>query len=583
MPGIALGGLTIIVSPLVALMKDQVENLRKRDISAVAIYSGMPFREIDIVLDNCIYGRYNFLYVSPERLQTELFIARVAQMPVKLIAVDEAHCISQWGYDFRPEYLKVAILREHFPHVPIIALTATATPDVADDIQHQLQFSAPNLFQAGFGRPNLHYLVLEEENKLNRLVSIAKKTPGTGIVYVRSRFQTQKIAQFLSQQGINATYYHAGLDHKQRDERQHGWAQGKYTVIVATNAFGMGIDKPDVRFVVHMEPTDTLENYFQEAGRAGRDGAKSYCVMLYTLADGREALEKFEQRRVTAEDAKTIVQQLHTFYNIADGSGHGVSVDFDIQQFANRFGWHLTNVYNLLKTLEQQGIITLTENVYYPPKIMFLVDNYGLYEYQVKYPLMTEFVKTILRSYGGAFEQYITINEAELGTRIQMDAAEVQKRLLRLHENGILDYQPLKELPQLTFNFPRGIEMIDNKTIENRAALLKEKLQAVLHYCGQTEKCRQQLLLDYFGEKQSAPCGKCDVCMAIGKKIVTNDEFEEYRTIIETELDKGPIGLIALAQSKGIQHQAKLADAVRKLAESGQVTIKEGWVYRNEK
>ena len=581
-PGMVLGGLTVIVSPLVALMKDQVENLRQRDISAVAIYSGMPFREIDLELDNCIYGKYRFLYISPERLQTDLFVARVEQMPVKLIAVDEAHCISQWGYDFRPEYLEIKQLRSIFPHVPVIAVTATATPDVVDDIQSQLLFSAPNVFQSGYSRDNLHYLVLDEENKTQRLLNIIQKTPGSGIVYVRSRYQTQKIASFLQKNGVSATYYHAGLNHIERDKRQKDWMAGKLNIIVATNAFGMGIDKPDVRLVVHIDMPDTIENYFQESGRAGRDEQKAYCVLFHNEADSIEALEKFEHQRTDAATARKTMDWLHSYYNIAHGTGGGLSFDFDIQQFCQRYNAHPVPVYSALKVLENQGVIALTENVYIPSKIKFKVDNYTLYEYQIKYPVMTEFVKTILRSYGGAFENYIPINETELARRAQISIADVIKGLNRLHQNEIVDYHPHKELPQLTFLFPRGTEHIDGKAIAHRNTLLKEKLEAALNYANQTQVCRQKILLAYFGEKEVADCGKCDVCIETRKKITHVAEFEEYRTNIENALAKGPQSLQVIAQTMGVQHQTRLSDTIRKMVESGELIVKDGWLSLSE-
>ncbi len=582
-PGLVLGGLTVIVSPLVALMKDQVENLRQRDISAVAIYSGMPFREIDIELDNCIYGKYRFLYISPERLQTDLFTARVEQMPVKLIAVDEAHCISQWGYDFRPDYLEIKQLRSIFPHVPVIAVTATATPDVVDDIQSQLLFSAPNVFQSGYSRENLHYLVLDEENKTQRLLNIIQKTQGSGIVYVRSRYQTQKIAAFLQKNGVSATYYHAGLNHIERDKRQKDWTAGKLNIIVATNAFGMGIDKPDVRLVVHIDMPDTIENYFQESGRVGRDGQKAYCVLFHNEADSIEALEKFEHQRIDAPTARKTMDWLHNYYNVAHGTGNGISFDFDIQQFCQRYNAHPVPVYSALKVLENQGVIALTENIYIPSKIKFKVNNYTLYEYQIKYPVMTEFVKTILRSYGGAFENYIPINETELARRSQLGISEVLKGLNRLHQNEIIDYHPPKELPQLTFLFPRGTEHIDGKAIAHRNSLLKEKLQAALNYASQTTVCRQKILLTYFGEKDSAHCGKCDVCIETRKKITHVAEFEEYRTNIENALAKGSQSLQAIAQTMGVQHQTKLSDAIRKMVESGELIVKDGWLSLSKK
>ena len=582
-PGIVLGGLTIIVSPLVALMKDQVTQLKQRDVSALAIYSGMPFREIDMELDNCIYGKYQFLYISPERLQTELFLARVEQMPVKLIAVDEAHCISQWGYDFRPEYLEIKKLREVFPQTPIVALTATATPDVVADIQTQLAFKTPNVYKSSFKRENLHYLVLDEENKAERLFQIIKKTNGCSIVYVRSRYQTQKIAIELQKKGLSVTYYHAGVNYADRDQRQKDWMAGKTQIMVATNAFGMGIDKPNVRLVVHIDMPDTIESYFQEAGRAGRDNKEAYCVLFFAEADRLQSLEKFEHQRTDAATARKTMDWLHSFYNIAHGTGNGLSFDFDIQQFCERYNAHPVPVYATLKVLEQQGIIALTENVYIPSKIKFKVDNYTLYEYQIKYPTMTEFVKTILRSYGGAFEHYVPIKELELSRRTNHTKAEIIKGLEKLKQHEIIDYHPHKELPQLTFIFPRGIEKIDAKAIEQRTQLLKQKLDAALNYSQQTEKCRQQILLAYFGETESEPCGKCDVCIETRKKISGISNFEEYRTNIEAALANGAQNLSTLAQSMGVQHQNKLADAIRRMIESEELILKDGWVSLNEK
>lgn len=582
-PGITLGGLTVIVSPLVALMKDQVEQLKQRDISALAIYSGMPFREIDLELDNCIYGKYQFLYISPERLQTELFLARVVQMPVKLIAVDEAHCISQWGYDFRPEYLEIKKLREVFPQTPIIALTATATPDVVGDIQTQLKFQTSNVYKSSFERENLHYLVLNEENKPERLFQIIQQYKGSTIVYVRSRYQTQKIAIELQKKGLSATYYHAGVNHTDRDKRQKDWTTGNTQIIVATNAFGMGIDKPDVRLVVHMDMPETLENYFQEAGRAGRDSKEAYCVLFYSEADRLQSIEKFEHQQTDAKTARKTMDWLHSYYNIAHGTGNGLSFDFDIQQFCERFNQHPVPVYSTLKVLEQQGIIALTENVYIPSKIKFKVNNYTLYEYQIKYPAMTEFVKTILRSYGGAFEHYVPIKELELSRRTNHTKTEIIKGLEKLKQHNIIDYHPHKELPQLTFLFPRGIEKIDAKAIEQRAALLKQKLDAALDYSHQTDKCRQQILLTYFGETDGNPCGKCDVCIGMRKKVSGISEFEEYRTNIEAALAIGAQNLSTLAQSMGVQHQTKLTDAIRRMIESEELILKDGWVSLNEK
>ncbi|GAB3037265.1 RecQ family ATP-dependent DNA helicase [Spirosoma pulveris] len=521
-PTLAMKGVCIVVTPLIALMKDQVEQLRRRGIPAAAIYSGMHYREIDTALDNCIYGNTKFLYVSPERLRTELVIERVKQMTVCLLAVDEAHCISAWGYDFRPPYLQIAEFRELIPDTPVIALTASATPDVQTDIVEKLALKTPQVFRQSFARANLSYSAVLEENKEARLLRALQNVPGCAIVYVRSRKQTQNIAQWLVRQGISADFYHAGLTTQQRAEKQDAWIQDRTRVMVATNAFGMGIDKPDVRVVVHLDVPDSLEAYYQEAGRAGRDGKKAYAVMLYTAGDLENLTFRTEQLYQPVEMLRRVYQALANYTAVPVGGGEFSSYDFDLSAFANTFKLPPQETHYALKQLQLEGFIQLNENYYHPSRLTIVLDNRQLYEFQVLHPRFDSFLKLLLRMYGGElFTDFITISESTLARTFLINQPEIEALLQQLHERNVVIYEKQKDKPQLTFLTPRydaASLPINFQELARRKELAMRKVQAAILYTEHPTQCRTRLLQAYFGEKPGEACGICDNCIKKKKK-----------------------------------------------------------------
>ncbi|MCK8491944.1 MULTISPECIES: RecQ family ATP-dependent DNA helicase [Spirosoma] len=521
-PTLAMKGVCIVVTPLIALMKDQVEQLRKRGIPASAIYSGMHYREIDTALDNCIYGNTKFLYVSPERLRTEIVIERVKQMTVCLLAVDEAHCISAWGYDFRPPYLQIAEFRELIPDTPVIALTASATPDVQADIQEKLVLHGPDggppaVFRQTFARPNLSYSAVLEESKESRLFKILQNVPGCGIVYVRSRRQTQQIAQTLYRQGISADFYHAGLSTQQRAEKQDAWIQNRTRVMVATNAFGMGIDKPDVRVVVHLDVPDSLEAYYQEAGRAGRDGQKAYAVMLYTRNDLENLRYRTEQLYQPVDMLRRVYQALANYTAVPVGGGQFSSYDFDLHTFTHTFNLPAQETHYALKQLQLEGLIQLNENYFHPSRMIMVLDNRQLYEFQVLNSRFDSFLKLILRMYGGeVFTDFITISESALARAYLVNQDEVVTLLEQLHQRNVLVYEKQKDKPQLTFLTPRfdaPTLPVNTQELNRRKELALRKVQAATIYVEHPTQCRTRLLQAYFGEKPGEACGICDNCI----------------------------------------------------------------------
>jgi len=570
-PALMKEGICIVVSPLIALMKDQVENLNKRDIKAKAIYSGMSYREINITLDNCIHGDIKFLYLSPERLKSELVRDRISQMNVNFLAVDEAHCISQWGYDFRPEYLQIAEIKSILKNVPILALTATATPDVIKDIQHQLNFAKPNVYIKSFERSNLSYVVNTFEDKNKRLLDIISKVKGTVLVYVRNRRKTQEIAMLLTQNRERADYYHAGLPYALRVKKQEDWTQNKIRVMVCTNAFGMGIDKPDVRLVVHYEMPESLESYYQEAGRAGRDEQRSYCVLLFNHSDEVEAQHRLEITFPKEQEIKRVYQALSNFYSMPVGASVDRSFDFDITDFCKRFSIAATIAYPALKILEQCDMITLSDGFYEPSKIKLLAHQEDLYKFQVEHPSFDDFIKLILRSYGGVFDQYIIINEKLLAQRIKKEAGLVVTFLEKLHQLQILDYQKQKDLPQITFTSARE----DVSTLSLSKALLKRrketattKLNAMLSYAKNTSVCRSKKLLEYFDEFGGTNCGVCDVCIERKKLGMNDDEFEGLIEKIKTIVILKNTSLHKLIDSIKEEKEEKIVETVRFLLDS---------------
>ncbi|MVM29845.1 RecQ family ATP-dependent DNA helicase [Spirosoma sp. HMF4905] len=524
-PTLAMKGVCIVVTPLIALMKDQVEQLRKRGIPAAAIYSGMHYREIDTTLDNCIYGNTKFLYVSPERLRTELVIERVKQMTVCLLAVDEAHCISAWGYDFRPPYLQIAEFRELIPDTPIIALTASATPDVQKDIVEKLALKEPAIFRQTFARPNLSYSAVLEENKEARLLRVLQNVPGCAVVYVRSRKQTQKVAQWLVRQGISADFYHAGLTTQQRADKQDAWIQDRTRVMVSTNAFGMGIDKPDVRVVVHLDVPDSLEAYYQEAGRAGRDGQKAYAVMLYTPGDLENLRFRTEQLFQPIEMLRRVYQALANYTAVPVGGGEFASYDFDLGAFSATFSLPPQETHYALKQLQLEGFIQLNENYFHPSRLTIILDNRQLYEFQVLNSRFDSFLKLLLRVYGGElFTDFITISESTLARTFLVNQSEIEQLLTQLHQRNVVIYEKQKDKPQLTFLTPRFDAPslpVNMQELNRRKELAMRKVQAAILYTEHPTQCRTRLLQAYFGEKPGEACGICDNCIKRKKSVET--------------------------------------------------------------
>lgn len=536
-PVLAQEGIGIIISPLIALMKDQVENLTKRNINAIAIYSGMTSREIDVALDNCVYGKVKFLYVSPERTTTTLFIERLKKMNVSLIAIDEAHCISQWGYDFRPSYLKIPEIKEFVKKdVPFLAVTATANKRVAQDIIKCLDFDKKNVFKQSFERKNLGYLVLHEENKEERLVKIINTAKSSAIVYVNTRKRTVDISNILRQNNINADYYHGGLGQEARSEKQESWISNKTQVIVATNAFGMGIDKPDVRVVVHMDVPASPEAYFQEAGRAGRDGKKSYATLLYKPSDklGLERLHELEfpDKKVI----KSIYNSLGNYFQMAIGAGIGSSHVFNIGDFGNRFDVKPILVYNAIKILEINEYVELSDAIYHPTTLKFLLNNSSLYNFQVKNKRFDALIQAILRLHTDIFDSYKKIDVNQIAHKCGSNYRAIHELLLKLKELEVLDYIESHDSPILTYIRERVHDnslMLSPESYNERKKIKRQQLDFMIRYCESKYICRNRLLLLYFDEKNFKNCGICDVCIENKKHTLNNHDFEEISEIIK--------------------------------------------------
>jgi len=572
-PAMVMEGICIVVSPLVALMKDQVEGLKEKGINAVAIYAGMGKREIDILLDNCIYGNIKFLYLSPERLLSELVRERISYMNVNLIAVDEAHCVSQWGYDFRPPYLLVSEIREIHPKVPVLALTATATQFVRNDIVDKLQFKNAKIFVQSFARKNLSYVVLNDEDKHKKLIDIVKNVKGSGLVYVRNRRETSEIALFLKRNGIAADFYHAGVEKEERFKRQEDWRKNVIRVMVATNAFGMGIDKPDVRFVVHLDLPDSLEAYYQEAGRAGRDGRRSYGVLLSNKSDQMALQAKYANSFPTLDEIKKIYHYLGNYFQLAFGAGEGLSFNFDIADFCKRFNVGVIKTLAALKFLERDGYITLSENVFLQSRVLFTVGNEDVYRFQIENAGYDPLIKAVLRSYGGAFDQYVKIQEAEIAKKVRMSFNDVVRLLNNLQDQGILSYLPQTDQPQLQYIRARVDLLhidIDVKYIELRKKIQTDQINAVLAYAGKPE-CRSIQLLAYFDEPDSEKCGVCDICLAEKKA----DDLDQLSDTIDFEivtlLQSNSHDLAELVAGIKVGPENEKLNRIRELLDAGKI------------
>lgn len=530
-PALAIGGTCLVVSPLIALMNDQVKNLKQKGISAVAITSSMNYREIDIALSNAALGHVEFLYVSPERLQSEKFRQQISHLPITLIAVDEAHCISQWGYDFRPSYLQVVEIREYFPQIQVIAVTASATHEVVQDIQAKLHFKKTQVFRQSFERKNLRYVVQFEENKSDRLLKIIKNIGGSGVIYVRNRKKTEEFSRFLNQKKISAGFYHAGLSAEDRSTIQQNWIENKTQVIVATNAFGMGIDKPDVRFVVHLDLPDSLEAYFQEAGRGGRDLKPAYAIALYNLSDVAALEENFENSFPEKEIIRQTYQAIHNYYQIPVESGEGLSVNFDINEVSRNYNIKQVTLYNAIKFLEKEGYWSFFDAGFEPSKVMITARKEDVYNYQIKFKNYESILKTMLRSYGGIFEQYVPIHEKDLAFRSKLSLDETKRQLDYLHSQSIISFIPQSSLPKLVF-LQNRLNLKHDELSFKYYTILKEKsrtrLNSVIQYVEERQICRSRLLLAYFNETDFNDCGYCDVCLEKHKQLSSSEQIELY-------------------------------------------------------
>ncbi len=585
-PGMLLDGLCLVVSPLIALMKDQVEQLRKREIPAVAIHSGMTRQEIDLLLNNAVYGGIKFLYVSPERLQTELFVARFRQMKVGLIAVDEAHCISQWGYDFRPPYLRIASLREIHPEPPIIALTASATGQVQSDIIDKLAFrNDPLIFKQSFARSNLSFVVRKTENKDEKLLEILRKVKGAAIIYVRSRKATQELARWLKKKNISTSFYHAGLPFQERTMRQDEWIQNRSRVMIATNAFGMGIDKPDVRLVIHLDLPENLESYYQEAGRAGRDRLRAFAVVLYQDADVSNLLSKVEQSQPAFAYLKGLYQSLANYYQLAVGSAEGESFDFDIHDFSERFSLNPVEVFNGLRKMEEEGLIQFNESFYSPSTVFISVDHNRLYEVQVANARLDDLIKMLLRLYGGElFSSFVRIDEPVLAKALKLSPQEVVQQLVHLKELGVVVYTPVRDNPQVTFILPRQDAdnlPVDRGRLEARRKLVLDKAKSMVSFIETGFRCRMQMIQNYFDEETEATCGICDVCIEKRKKenLVT---FETLRGEVLAVTESNVFTIEQLEKHIAPKDRELFVDVVRELVDEGALVYDNVWRLRRK-
>ncbi|MBD1433791.1 RecQ family ATP-dependent DNA helicase [Sphingobacterium sp. DN00404] len=577
-PALQLAGICIVVSPLIALMKDQVQNLRKKGIEAVAIFSGMSHREVDIALDNCVYGKIKFLYLAPERLYNDLVKERIRYMKVSLFAIDEAHCISQWGYDFRPAYLELAKLREIHPSTPFLALTATATPRVVEDIQDKLGFVGRQVFQKSFRRENLAYMVLAEEDKMGRMLRMIHKIGGSGVIYVRNRRETQEVAQYLINHGIPADFYHAGLDPQTRSQKQDRWMENRVRVIVATNAFGMGIDKSDVRFVLHLDIPDSLEAYYQEAGRAGRDGKKAFPVLMFQQADREKLWENFIAGFPPIPFIQQIYHHLGNYFQIAYGAGKGLFFDFDVVDFCRRYKIDILPTLSALKFLEKDGWIALSEAVFIPSRFKFEIDYQELYKFQVQSAKYDMLIKLILRTTGGAFDFYIVLNEYELAKKLNVSHDVVVDMLRGLQQLDVASYLPKTDAPQLEFRQARVDYkhlFIDTSFIEERKNIKEQQIKAIYTYLD-TKDCRSIALQTYFGEKEKTFCGVCDLCLV-----------RQHRADIQEKLHE-EIKNVLLAGEKDVKElvdELTLGDddiklhVIRLLLDREQILLRDG-MYR---
>lgn len=574
-PILKLDGIGIVVSPLIALMNDQVRQLKNRGISAVSISSAMTNKEIDLILENSVNGKYKFLYLSPERLKNDMVQARMKRMNINLLAIDEAHCISQWGYDFRPSYLQISEIRKLLPEIPILALTATATPMVVEDIQDKLEFKKPRVFQKSFFRENLHYNILKTEQKWTQTLEILKRIKGTGIIYSRNRKNTVEIAQWLQKCGVSADFYHAGLSNLDRERKQEEWIENKTRIMVSTNAFGMGIDKADVRLVIHLELPDSLESYFQEAGRGGRDEKTAYSIVIVDPSD----IERLENRYLNnfpdLAFIRRVYQALGNYLQLALGSGENQSFDFEIEDFTKQYGLPILKTFQSLKILERESYLSLNEGFNQSSKIWFKADRASIYDYQLRNSSMDGLIKLLFRSYGGLELEFTSINEWLIAKRLKSSKAKVILALSQLKNQGLIDYIPAKEKPQIIILKPRSKSdflNISDENLKDRFESLKDRIHSVVNFVAEEELCRSRILLKYFGEEKSNDCGHCDICRKKNQK--TWDTSKISKEILN-KVSEGEIEISELFKQVSYPQQIVIEE-IRKLIDQELIRESDG-------
>lgn len=577
-PALAREGMCLVITPLIALMKDQVQNLKRRGIKALAVYSGMNRQDIITTLENAIFGNYKFLYISPERLDTEIFRIKLAKMKISLITVDESHCISQWGYDFRPAYLKIAEVRRLLPGVPVLALTATATPEVVKDIQQRLEFREENVFRMSFERTNLAYVVRQTENKAVELLHILQRMEGSAILYVRNRRRTKEVAEWLQQQGITADFYHAGLDDAVKDIRQQRWQKGESRVMVATNAFGMGIDKPDVRLVIHLDLPDSIEAYFQEAGRAGRDGRKAYAIILYAKSDGTTLRKRISDNYPGKDYIRDVYEHLQYYYEMAMGDGRGCVREFDIEDFCRKFKYFPVPVDSALKILTQAGYLEYTDEQDNASRLLFSIGREELYRLHEPGEEMERLIQTALRSYTGLFTDYAFISEETLAVRTGLTHRQVYEMLKELSRRRIVSYIPRKKTPYIIYTRER-VESdrlnIPPAVYEERKARCEQRIKAMLEYVTNDTSCRSRMLLHYFGEQNEHDCGQCDTCLRLRHKTTTDRPAADLSERILHCLDGHPLTPAALAERLLVEKDL-LTETLRRMMDDKQIFARHG-------
>jgi len=576
-PGIMLKGMCLVISPLIALMKDQVDSLNQKGIPSAALHSGLTFYEVKKLLREAVEGNYQFLYCSPERLESKLFIEFIPDLPISLLVIDEAHCISQWGYDFRPPYLRIAATKKQLGNIPLIAVTASATPRVQNDIIHKLALKQTAVFRQSFERPNLSYSNFLVDSKINKILDILHKVAGSSIVYCNNRRQTKKVAEALALQGIAADFYHAGLTQPIREMKQQAWLQNKIRTMVCTNAFGMGIDKADVRIVIHHDVTECLENYYQEAGRAGRDGKKAYAVLLYQLKDMADLLSNSQKKFPSIKIIKQVYQAIADYLQIPVGSGEGIYYNFDLAGFTKNFKLDVLLVVNVLKVLEQEDHISFSENIFLPSQISFTVDKDILTLFEKEHTDLEPIIKALLRSYEGIINNRVSVYEQQIAKICRLKTEEVNLALKQLMLHGIIEFLPKKETPQIQFllnRAPAEYLIINQDAYLERKKLYEERVQTITHYASTLSECRSKFISNYFGDASKKNCGICDNCLNEKKKKLTNKEFATIEEKLKT-LGNTSIALTPFIDSFKLLNKEKVWAALSFLQSEEKIVITE--------